>query len=70
MSKEIKEMEECPFCQGSGVEDCNYCHGEGNTKTYYDKRDCTCMNCEGTGKIPCSACHGEGYVEKDFYKMK
>ena len=76
---EIKRLENCPECHGSGCADgsqpetCPDCHGSGvinvQQRTAFGVMSTQrpCSRCQGTGRIiknPCKSCRGKGLVYK------
>jgi molecular chaperone DnaJ len=76
---EVKRLENCPECKGSGCADgthpstCPDCHGSGvvsvQQRTAFGvmNTQSACPRCRGTGQIidnPCKSCRGKGLVYK------
>ncbi|MBN1486079.1 MAG: DnaJ domain-containing protein, partial [Anaerolineae bacterium] len=74
---EVKRMDTCPACNGSGAEPgtksdrCNECNGSGQVRRVQQTlfgsfvNITTCPKCNGTGSIirtPCHKCEGTGKV--------
>jgi len=57
--------EECPTCEGEGVNSkgktCDECDGEGGVD---------CQACDGLGNQDCETCHGSGEVEEPEEKAE
>lgn len=72
---EIRKLDECDSCDGSGAQKgskvvtCSTCKGRGQvvaSRGFFQVAQ-TCPQCQGTGRViekPCKTCHGDGRVEK------
>ncbi len=73
---EIRRLEECPKCEGSGVApgkapiNCTTCGGRGQMRYQQGFFSITraCATCGGSGKLivdPCTQCRGQGRITRD-----